>query len=112
MVVANVTGIAATYAVNTIAYDSGNGMVFAGNAVISDNTNTIVSQLPTNLGDIVYDSGKAEIFATGSSNTIVFSNSSIPEYTSTGLFAAATTITAMTILVIAIARRKTKQTAL
>jgi YVTN family beta-propeller protein len=110
-VIANVTGVTAT-PFSTIAYDSGTGMVFAGNAVISDNTNSIVAQLPAGLGDMIYDSGKGEIFAASSSNTLVFSNSSIPEYSSIGLFAAATTITAMTIFVIAIARKKPKQAAL
>jgi YVTN family beta-propeller protein len=112
-VVANVTGIAANYATYTIAYDSGNGMIFAGNAVISDNTNTISAMLPAGLGDMVYDSGKGEIFATSNSgNTVVFSNSSIPEYGSIGLFTGAAIITTMTACAIAIARRKSKQTRL
>lgn len=81
-VVANVTGIAAYLAMNTIAYDSSKGLIFAGNAVISDNTNTIVAQLPANLGDLVYDSGKGEVFADSSTGLAVFSDSQVPEFSS------------------------------
>lgn len=105
MVIANVTGVTAT-PFSTIAYDSGTGMVFAGNAVISDTTNSIIAQLPAGLGDMVYDSGKGEIFAATSSGTDVFSNSSIPEFGSAGLLAAAVVATAITICAVALARRK------
>lgn len=81
-------------------------MVFAGNAVISDTTNSIIAQLPAGLGDMVYDSGKGEIFAATSSGTDVFSNSSIPEFGSAGLLAAAVVATAITICAVALARRK------
>jgi YVTN family beta-propeller protein len=110
-VIANVTGVTAI-PFSTIAYDSGAGLVFAGNAVISDTSNSIIAQLPAGLGDMLYDPGRGEIFATSSSNIEVFSNSSIPEYGSTGLFAGAVTIAAMTICAVAIARRKPKQTPL
>jgi YVTN family beta-propeller protein len=110
-VIANVTGVTAT-PFSTIAYDAGTGMVFAGNAVISDSSNSIIAQLPAGLGDMVYDSGKGEIFAATISGTDVFSNSSIPEYGSTGLLAAAVAATAITICAVAITRRKSKQTAL
>lgn len=111
-VVANVTGIAKTYATFTIAYDSGNGMIFAGNSVISDTTNTVVAQLPANLGDMVYDSGKGEIYALSNLGTLVFSDSSVPEYGSIGFLATAATIMAVTICAISTAKKKSKQTAI
>src|SRR5271157_2687764 len=79
-VVANVTGIAKTYAAYTIAYDPSVGMVFAGNSGITDNTNTVVAQHPASLGDLVFDSGKGEVFAVSANSLAVFSDSSlVPE---------------------------------
>jgi len=60
----------------SIAYDSGKGEIFAG-AVVSDNTNTVVAQLPAGIGNIIYDSGRGEIIGTTSTGLDLFSDSSM-----------------------------------
>ena len=88
-VVATVNGI--TGGSSTIAYDPAKGEIFAG-VVISDNTNTIVAQLPMDIGNIIYDSGKGEILATTSTGIDVFSDSSSTS-TSTSTSTSATSTT-------------------
>ena len=105
-VVANITGIAVqSNYLSTIAYDSGKGMVLAGNAVISDSTDAVVAQLPANTGNLVYDSGKGETFAATGSALSVFTDSTVPELSGATLFAVATAMTAMTACAVIIARR-------
>jgi hypothetical protein len=73
-VLTTITGI--TGGSTSIAYDSTKGEIFAG-AVVSDNTNTVVAQLPAGIGNIIYDSGRGEIIGTTSTGLDLFSDSSM-----------------------------------
>jgi len=77
----------------TMAYDSALREVFAG-AVISTATNSAVAQLPANIGNLVYDSGKGEIVGTASAGLDLFSDSSGPSTTSSSTSTSASGSTA------------------
>ena len=95
-VVATVTGLSGYEAlgIEGVAYDSGKGEIFAGNVVISDSANTVVAQLPFNIGDVVYDSGKGEVIAAASTGLDVFSDFSSTSTTSTSSPSATSTVSA------------------
>jgi YVTN family beta-propeller protein len=130
-VVATVTGI--TSGLTSMAYDSAKGEIFVGDQVISDSSNTIVAQLPTNLnGEAVYDSGKGEVFGVTNVGLSVFSDSSspsassasspttspaiaspspsVPEFGSAGLTLVAAVLMIVTASLVAFAAKRKKQT--
>ena len=84
-VVKTITGVTGnTLNPINIAYDSNKNEIFAGYSVISDSTNTIVAQLPTTVTEVIYDSGRGEIFgSTSTGTTAVFSDSSSPSSSTT-----------------------------
>ena len=89
-VVATINGI--TGGSTSIAYDSGKGEIFAG-AVVSDNTNMVVAQLPAGIGNIIYDSGRGEILGTTSTGIdVFFDSSSTSTSTTTSTSATSTTV--------------------
>lgn len=104
-VVATINGLTPESAIS-IAYNPAKGEIFASNVTISDSTNAVIAGITPyeypnnggtvaqNFGDVVYDSGKGEVFATGLVQGIgVFSDTSIPEFSSATVLAAIVVVT-------------------
>jgi YVTN family beta-propeller protein len=111
-----------------VVYNPAKGEIFAGNVVISDSTNTVIAQLPYNIGAAVYNPSKGEVITSTNAGLDVYSDSSsattsptpihstasaapsptVPEFGSAAFILVVVAVAIVSLFVIRMAARKTK----